>query len=568
MSELVWSKHPVIKVPTKEQVMAMGLKGVEEFYVLREDAIRKERLDPLRYGYEPTWWKTVDEWMVKKRLANPSGVLEELDLGGNRASKSERAAKRRMERMVNEPGRRVWCCQGSQTISQQTQQPLMWKYLPVEWRPTATGKLRKGVSTKIVYSQAGGFTEDTFVLPNGSQCWFKFYTQDVKTLEGPELDEVWCDELVTPDWMEALRYRLVTRNGTLHVTFTPVEGYSATVKTCLGGAKTLLDAEADPDLLPVRNAVGEVIGGERVPRVQQATNPMMQIFYFHTADNPFNDYESMKATLASKSRETILMRAYGVPTKAISGRFPKFKQGVHTIPANRIPVTGTRYLIIDPCGGRNWFMTWVLVDSIGRKFIYREWPCEHLYIDGVGHPGAWAEPDGKKADGRRGPAQVGFGFGMKRYKEEVERLERLNALLEKPVGAEWKAEHVLERYMDSRYGNAATVGKEESTTLIEEMEELGMSFLPTPGDDIDEGVDLINTLLDYDVEMPVDALNQPKLYVNELCTNTIYGLQEWTGKDGRHGACKDPVDNVRYAALLNLEDVSGLPMLIRGRGVY
>jgi hypothetical protein len=39
--------------------------------------------------------------------------------------------------------------------------------------------------------------------------------------------------------------------------------------------------------------------------------------------------------------------------------------------------------------------------------------------------------------------------------------------------------------------------------------------------------------------------NEPQLYVLEICPNVIYSLKNWTGKDGTHGACKDPVDVLR-----------------------
>jgi hypothetical protein len=105
----------------------------------------------------------------------------------------------------------------------------------------------------------------------------------------------------------------------------------------------------------------------------------------------------------------------------------------------------------------------------------------------------WAEPDGKKADGRQGPAQKDFGFGLARYVEEIRNVEG--------------GEKIFERWMDSRYGNAQTLAKERPTTLIEEMSELGMDFTATPGDTIDEGVQMINSWLHYDRDKPISALN-------------------------------------------------------------
>jgi phage terminase large subunit-like protein len=437
--------------------------------------------------------------------------------------------------------KRLWAFQTSAPNSIEMQQPLVWEYLPPEWKG-----LKKGRVTNISYTQKMGFAENSFVAPNASQVWFRNYMQDISTIEGGEVDFIWADELVPENWLATMRFRLATRNGVLLVTFTPIEGYNATVKKYLAAARTLEWVEAD------------LLGGEKVPRVQEVEGEFIggraRIFYFHTSDNPFGGYENLARTLAKAGREQILCRAYGVPTRAIANRFPKFSEEVHVVDQEFIPAEGTRYLIVDPCGGRNWFMTWVLVDVRGRMFIYREWPCPKTYIDGVGFPGPWAEPDGKKADGRPGSAQQPFGFGIRRYIEEIKKLEG--------------EEKIFERLMDSRYGNSRTVGKDRPVTLIEECEEEGMEFVPTPGEDIDEGVDLVNSMLDWNRNRPMEAGNEPRLYVERKCENTIYALREWTGRDGRHGACKDPVDNVRYAVLGGLEDVSGEVLMVRGGGAY
>lgn len=534
MKPITWTPHPVLSVPTREQAMAMGADKLRQFYSMREERIRMEKTDPLRYGYSPAVWAQVDALRAQ-------GIKEILILGGNRASKSRYAAREVVQALRGGEGRRVWAFQTSAPNSVEMQQPLVWDYLPPEWK-----NLKKGRVTNISYAQKTGFAENTFVCPNKSQCFFRNYMQDISTIEGGEVDMIWADELVPENWLQTMRYRLVTRDGWLLVTFTPIEGYNATVKKYLGAAKTVESVPAD------------LLDGEQVPRVQIATGEFIGgqagIVYFHTADNPFGGYAQLRATLAKAGRNQILCRAYGVPTRAIANRFPKFSEKVHVIPADHLPKDGTRYLVIDPCGGRNWFMTWLLVDVRGRRFIYREWPNPKTYIDGVGFPGAWAEPDGKKLDGRPGPAQQNFGFGIRRYLEEIRKLE--------------KDESLFERMMDSRYGNSRTVGRESPVTLIEECEDEGMVFRPTPGDDIDEGVDLINTALDYDPEKPISISNEPGLYVVEDCENTIFALREWTGKDGKHGACKDPIDNLRYALLADVQDVSGEILTLRGGGSY
>ncbi len=230
-------------------MLAWGPEETARRWMVREQIIAREKSDAFRYGFEPPVWKLADEQLAELRKLYPIGVVELLLFGGNRASKTEWAAKRIMQLLVTKPNARVWCLQSTDASSIQNQQPLLWKYLPTEWRPAGTGKMRQGVTANITYSQKGGFTESTFVLPNGSQCWFKFYSTDVGNVEGAELDAAWLDELYTPEWLEAIRYRLVTRNGMALKTFTPVLGYSPSVKAELSGAKTLVSVPAE--LLPV-----------------------------------------------------------------------------------------------------------------------------------------------------------------------------------------------------------------------------------------------------------------------------------------------------------------------------
>ena len=114
-------------------------------------------------------------------------------------------------------------------------------------------------------------------------------------------------------------------------------------------------------------------------------------------------------------------------------------------------------------------------------------------------------------------------------------------------------EVIQERLMDSRYGAKPTQERGRTTTLLEQMNEIGMELGPASGKDIDEGVQMINDALDYDDEVKMGEyspalarINRPLLLISEECPNLIYSLQEWTNKDGQKGACKDPIDCLRY----------------------
>jgi hypothetical protein len=112
------------------------------------------------------------------------------------------------------------------------------------------------------------------------------------------------------------------------------------------------------------------------------------------------------------------------------------------------------------------------------------------------------------------------------------------------------------------------LAKERPTTLIEEMSDLGMDFSAAPGDTIDEGVGLINDWLHYNTQKPLDALNQPKLYISENCQNLIWCMKEWTGADGNKGSSKDFPDLVRMLVLSGCNNVEGDILRPRGGGSY
>lgn len=566
---MIFSEHQVHKPPellgkdAAGNILARFPDGVRrltpeqftEFHRLFEERIRLEQEDPYRYGYVIPIWETADRQFAELREQFPKGVTELLILGGNRASKSRYLARRAVEVLVNTPGAKVWCLQSTESSSIQNQQPYIWEYLPAEWKPAASGKMRKGVVTNITYSQKGGFTENSFVLPNGSQCWFKFYSMDVKAIEGAELNYCWADELVTPEWLEALRFRLITRNGELAVGFTPILGYTDTVAEYLAGAVTLEDAPAEL----VLDLKGQPL---RVPRVQQCSKPTARVVYFHTADNPFGNYEAMKTELVKSPKDRVLMRAYGVPTKKAANMFAKFNTSVHVVSPDKIPRTGVNYHVVDPCSGRNWFMIWARFDNAGRCFVYDEWPSQIREVPGVGLPGPWAVPGGNNPDGVAGDAQRSFGFGLSHYKLEIEHAEARHA-------READDFSIFERIMDSRYGNAATVAREGATTLIEECAEIGLHFAAAPGDNIAEGVTMIINWLSYNDSEEISALNQPSLYISSACKNMIFALSQYTGTGNTKTAgTKDAIDVLRYLVLSGAAYVDTKDLECKPAGSY
>jgi hypothetical protein len=541
--------HPVLKLPSPAKVAGVlaepdGLNKFLQGMREREELIRLMVEDPFNYGWEPDQWRDADETL---KLVNEICVL-----GGNRAGKTEWPAKRLVQLMVRKPGARVWCFHTTSETSIRDQQPVVYKYLPLEWKAA-----KKGRVTNINYTVKNGFADGTFVAPNGSQCWFMNYKQDRDVIEGGEVDFWWADELIPIDWLLTLRLRYVTRAGKGVVTFTPVHGFTPTVGEYISGAE--VTRWIDSDLLP--NTVNYPKGKPgQVPYIMRCLNPKMAVIFFQSRFNPFSDYTRLRETFIGKSSSYILIRAHGVAEKVVGNVFPKF--GKHNvIPHDKIPKTGTNYVIMDFAWNRNWAILWFRVEKVGkdreRIYIYREWPDYETY-------GEWAIPS-TKPDGERGPAQRPLGYGCNDYKRMM--LQKEGHTLAKTAGtanSSDEIELIHVRYGDPRSGRATALTEDGGTCIIDKMAETdadeygevpAMFIEPALGVTIAEGVNMINKWLAYDEEKPMGILNEPTLYISERCKNTIDCLKIWTGQDGEKGASKDFIDLLRYAAVMRLSHV-------------
>jgi hypothetical protein len=517
---LMITKHPVIHTPTKDDLIELtrelGPDAVVEILKKREEKIKAEELDPYRHGFEPDHWREADGLLMSGN--------ELLIMGGNRAGKTEYAAKRVMQLLSSRPNSRVWCLHTTSQTSIQMQQSVIWKYMPPEFKTAKKTKV-----TNIQYSQKNGFTDATFVLPNRSQCFFMNYGQEKKVIEGGEPDLIWCDELVPPDWVETLRYRLVTRSGKMILTFTPITGFTPVVKEYVAGCRIKKTLPAD--LLPDTQNVPNIPKGT-MPYTATCLKGAASVIWFHSILNPYSPFEQIKLALRGRGPYEVKIRAYGWAESLSGSQFPRFGEP-NIIPDEKIPKEGTNYMSADPAGARNWFMHWMRVDKEGNMYVYREWPSISM--------GEWALVS-DKPDGKPGPAQrQGAGMGLDEIRAMIRELEG--------------DEQMFDRYIDPRAGNATTINKDGGTTLIQMMEEGDdpMYFTPAAALRLEEGIGILNDWFSYDQNLPICEINKPKLYIAESCVNTIWCLREWTGLDGEKGASKDPIDSLRYLAVMNPE---------------
>lgn len=611
--------HPILAVPSAEQMVAMGPDKWREMMLRRETIIRNEKMNPLKFGWESSIWSVCDAlvefpWVdkvwaekVRQKLGFDQVIKTLLILGGNRGSKTTYAAKRVMKLLLLIAAGRAWCFHESENMSKEYQQRLIHDFLPPEYR---AGREIRSATTYIAYKTKTGFSEGSFVLPNLAHCSFRNYGQKVEEIEGGEIDVFWCDELVPYDWVETLELRLATRDGRGLITFTPKQGYTPTVKVFQDEALEvrksiafLLPRDGKPpieDLAMQREdctawfedgsgqpPIPEGRDFEMVPRIMKCVDKNKAIVFFHTSDNSFAPPANVLEKVRGKTNVFIKERWYGMAMRAIHGRFTKFKREVHLVKS--VPTEGTNYMFLDPASGRNFFMTWIRVTPEG-VYVYREWPGNY-HIPGVGVPEVWALPDGRRPDGRAGKGQESFGWGLIRYKLEMARLEgwkdfeKYTALMKEiENGGEIKQsqkamitemledagsrEAIADRFVDSRFASSQRLEDDRPVTLLENFNDLGLNFRTTPGDDIDEGADLIVDALDYEADKPLDFFNKPHLHVHEDCVNTAFALAHWTGKDGRKGACKDPVDNLRYFFLSDCEYMPAEALESEGGGHY
>ena len=512
---LLWKPHPILKPPTPDEIIRLTPEKLAELWEIYHDAIANAERDPYHYGFVLPHWKDADEMLGR--------FNEILVSGGNRSSKTTWAARAVVRAAIENPGAAIFCFSQNADVSIRQQQSAIYDAMPEEMR-----KKVLGAEVNVSYTRKNGFSKSSLILPGTrSHIIFKTYSQFLNNdtiLEGAELGSrepvwinlgAWCDEyLIGPELLATLRFRLATRNAKLIVTFTPIDGYTEVVRDYLDGARTIKQRPA------------ELLKNRLVPSLQESRNRNAGIIYFHSVDNPFGGYDRIADDLKNRSTEEILCRAYGVPTKSATGKFPNFTAEVNVVPHEKMPTKNvTRYMILDPAGRKNWFMCWIAVDASETYHVYREWPDIN-----VGEWAKWNQGKYINGDGAKG-----LGYGIRDYVDMILRYE--------------EGEQIFERLIDPRLGAAKYQTQNGASSIIEDLADAGLVFVPAPGLDIEDGLQAMQTKMAYNKAAPMDSLNRPHFYVSDRCQNIITALQEYTGEAGPDEAHKDPIDVLRYACI-------------------
>lgn len=511
---------PWVPMPSAEELAAWPQEKLAEYLVFREQRNAQAIDNPVGAGWTlPMWGEVMVNW---KKYKN------HVILGGNRSSKSIFASRLCVWAAATIPSAEIRAYHVNENRSIEDQQQMVYDGLPLGIRNLPT---KKGLHHSVQYSQKNGFTDNVCILPpvrpgyKGGAIKFshyRSYQQDAQVAEGYKAHLIWCDEECPQKMFETLQYRTVDLHGRIVLTFTTLTGWTPLVQDILGKTRT------------IKKRFAPLVGKELPVMQESLSRPDTAIYYFWTEDNAFLDTSDFVGKLAGRPREEVLARAYGIPSKSITSVFPGFNKDVNVIPHETLPFIRdpnyqvTRYMALDPAGSKNWFMLWVAIDAAGTWWVYREWPD---YDD-------WALP-GSNIEGKPGPAQKGSKRGIRDYVELIENCEN--------------GEPVQERYIDPRLGAAERQSAEGATTIISELDDVGMTFIPAPGVEIENGLQLINSLLSYDDKKPISALNGPKLYISDRCQNLVYSMQEYTARGGKDEATKDPIDCLRYLLVSNCE---------------
>ena len=456
------------------------------------------------------------------------------------SGKSRSAAWMVMQALLENPNTEIICWAQNEDASVERQQPYLWEMMPAEFK-----KKTKDGMTKINYSKATGFTGNKFIFPNGSVCYFKFYTQfqnDDSVIEGAKLGApkknckfinigTWCDEYLGDETLlKRLRSRCGDFDAKILVTFTPLRGYTPTVGSMLDGAKT------------VESLPASLLGGEMMPYVQEPSNrPNMAVVYYHSERNPFSNWERLARNHANASIEEIKKVLYGYPTKSMTAMFNTFDQTAHIYdPAEEhfdfSNSEWTNYQVIDPAGAKSWCCAWFGVNSKGDVRQWAEWPDRDTY-------GEWAV-EGKstlRSDDsttwKKGPAAIDNG-GMSLRAMEIEWTK-----IEAGIP-------IFERIIDVRFAhNPHQTADDGKKTLQDELTDIGIETVASFGATEEVGLPKIQEWLAFDSKQDFHPFtNSPIFRISKACGNSIFSYMNYCKNGKKDEPLKDFIDTCRYAA--------------------
>ena len=538
--DLKYDKGELACALSEEEIDALPQERAEMLSRLMIDQPQSEKEDPIEWGWTLPGWRRVMDRFNKDKI--------HVILGGNRAAKSYFSTRMLVHLAQQIPEAEIRSMHVTEERSIQDAQKMVWSALPMRYKRSK----KKGANHSLQYNQKNGFNSAKAILPpldpnaeRGSTIYFNNYRQymaDPQIFEGWSAHCIHLEEEVPNNIFETLLGRTVDYHGRLILSFTTLQGFTPLVNSLLKGAET------------VKKKYSKLLDRE-LPIEQVSANwPDCRIYYFWTQDSPFIDGDELIRTYSKQPLEVKLARLYGIPSKAVEGRFPKFNRETNVVPHEKIPFIQddtravTRYMVVDPGGSKPWVCIWAGVMRDGSIYIYREFPDTTM--------GQWALPHitgvGKSV-GKPGPAQRPLGWGYNQYKEHFEDMEQ--------------DEEIFERIVDPRMGAATVREKEGESNIITTMANLGVVMRPAPGVEIETGIAKINDALSWNDTEPMSDENKPKLYISDRCENTITSMMEYTGQS-RADHFSDQIDCIRYLMVSGADHITNESMMVTGGGGY
>lgn len=591
-------------------------------YNAREEVIANMEAYPLECAWVPQdWWLFLHE-LALKRIAFPGAVLELYISGGIRSGKSFVCAMLVVSHLIYTRKAGIFCLSRTDNTSQKLQQKPIEHFMLEEFMGGSSGKIAQQRNQKLKFS-GGKFTDnkleryltvlDETATPfkGGGELEFRFFSQEVESYRGYALTTVWSDEAIPVNHVEALYDRLVSRavdttqaahrqrililerqlarlaagdpttprphpaqlgalmHGVHLISYTPEEGYTATVRRYLDGAH-----RPEKHLIVAPELEGKPgVTDPRVPKIAYPTDPTRLVGFLHTSANKIVDsYTELSRKAQDWDERTIRIKLYGDAAQADERLYHSFSDR-HLTTWEHLPRIASLYEVVDPGGSKPWVITWWLVDPAGRSYLAQEWPTPGWRVDGY-DLGPWAVPSkGDKLNGDPGPAQkTRLAWSRAHYIKQIweGRKRLIDKLAETGTPYQgrtqtgpltWTNGWTLDgtfalpetSLMDSRFAGAPTESKGQHTTVLEAMydEEHAIPFDPAAGVSLDEGDTMINTALN------TDLLGLPGLLINTECQNTLFTLRTYTLPPYRDTtsykdeACKDYRDPIAYHLLSN-----------------
>ena len=557
-------RHPIFTLPRGDKLTSLiNTLGEIEFnrrMEIRNERIRAAERDPLRNGVRLKQWQLVEERLKTDKIV--------VCLGGNQSSKSEMGAYLTARTLHSgawwksgEKPVKVACLHTLSDSSVRQQQPYIYKYLPPEWRNL--GKV--GKVTNICYTQKNGFSQNSFITPDGDECSFFNYQQDIDVIQGYTLDFIWADELLNGEWLKELPFRTMARNGRILITVTLIHGMIGAIKSILDHCTIKQTAKVNPELFDDVNESSHLARGcppMEVPLLAVDERTRRSVIWLHTENNPFNPKSNLIESVANRPRDQVLIRAYGYCESTAISAFPKFDKRVHRISIQKFQEyikdkQYTLYMSADPGGAKPWVFKYYIVTQDNIKFAIYESPEFDKF-------GAWAEPPDKDTPHpkwKRGAAHGAYSgagiIALKKLFEEIETHE-----LPKMLGTTKRVE-IFERFIDPRMGAMTVPGAETDTSFIALMEDEQVVDGKTEGkpyyftaaysgasghtsNPVEASIYIINNELDYNMQEPLSPQNTPHFFILDNLQNTIITYENFSIANSKECPLKDFLDPDRY----------------------